>query len=142
MGLLPREQVVQRHPRACVSAPGVNLWASQTNLALCLVTNTDEVTEGEVEQAHAPSPYFEWYVEATPEFVGTRGFGEDPFGVVPFGVDQSEIIDDAPGVYQNSTFGEGSFGVGPFGGVEGWNYSEHPSPIYWADGDGEDGVYP
>lgn len=132
MAILPREQVTQRHPQAAVSAPGVTLWTSQTNLATCDVDVTDEVVEGEVELAHYV-PEIEWDVETRPP-----GFGYGPFGEYPFGW---PMPFDHAGVYQNREYGEGAFGEGPFGGVETDYYVEH-GPTYWGEGDDEDGVYP
>jgi hypothetical protein len=120
MTILPREQVTQRHPRAAVSAPGVLLWSSQTDLALCDVDVVDEVDEGEVELAQESAPYYEWTVVSE---------------------DLWEDVDDHPGVYQFGALGEGVLGGGTLGGVETDWYVEH-GPSYWAEGYDEDGVYP
>jgi hypothetical protein len=120
MTILPREQVIQRHPRAAVSAPGVLLWSSETNLATCDVEVTDEVEFGEVELAHDEPPFFEWYVVSE---------------------DLWDEVDDLTGIYQFGALGEGVLGGGPLGGVELEWYVEH-GPSYWSEGAGEDGVYP
>jgi hypothetical protein len=135
MTILPREQVIQRHPRAAVSAPGVLLWSSQTDLAICDVEVTDEVTDGEVELAQNVAPYMEWHVVGE-----TPGFGYDAFGVEPFG-EPTTGGEEKPGIYQFGALGEGPLGSGPLGGVELEWYVEH-GPSYWSEGNGEDGVYP
>jgi hypothetical protein len=135
MTILPREQVTQRHPRAAVSAPGVLLWASQTDLAICDVDVVDEVDEGEVEVAQDAAPYYEWNV-----VLETYGFGLDAFGEEPFGA-PTTVDAEHPGVYQFSALGEGVLGGGTIGGIETDWYVEH-GPSYWAEGYDEDGVYP
>jgi hypothetical protein len=130
--VLPREQLVQRHPSAAVSAPGVMLWASETDLATCQVALLDIVTPGEVEEAHA-SPEIYWDVEAP-----SPGFGYEPFGEESFGLPNPQ---DRPGVYQNLEFGEERFGYGEFGHVATEQYIQH-GPTYWSEGYDEDGVYP
>lgn len=120
MVILPREQVTQRHPRSAVSAPGVLLWASETNLATCDVDVLDEVDFGEVELAQEAAPYYEWHVVSEDLWDG---------------------VDDHPGVYQFGALGEGTLGGGTLGGVELEWYVEH-GPTYWAEGYDEDGLYP
>lgn len=124
MTILPREQVTQRHPRSAVSAPGVLLWESQTDLAACDVDVVDEVTYGENDILDEVNQHQEWYVQG-----GYYGFGFGALGDEPFG---GVILDDeAPGVYEDAGFGEGGFGDGGYGGVE-LDYAEGWGPLHWS----------
>lgn len=137
MATLPREQLVQRHG-AAVSAPGVLLWHSTTNLTTCEVHNIDLVTEGEVEEAQMAPP--EWFFDVVVEPDHNHAFGLGGFGVHDY--DQQTVFDVPDGIYQNHTYDGTDFGEETFGGRElEWN-AESPYPIYWGEGDGEDGVYP
>ena len=132
MTILPREQLVQRHD-ATVSAPGVVLWHSTTNLTTCEVHNVDLVTEGEVEEAQMAPDSFFWDVVIYPlEDVTYFGYGLGPFGEEPFGSESYEVDGDPYGLYQDPDFVAGHPD----------QYVTH-GPIYWGDGDnGENGVYP
>ena len=85
MPQLPREQLVQRHPRGVVSAHGVTLWESVTDLVNRAVENADEVEDGEV--ALAEIPFFEVGSSSIDrdginrdDWFGRDDFGDDTFG--------------------------------------------------------------
>jgi hypothetical protein len=135
--ILPREQLVQRRP-AIVSAPGVVLWASHTNLTTCQVALLDEVTPGEAEEAQMAPP--SWFFDVVVGPGNNINFGEGEFGVGIF----DDVEPDVPdGIYQNHTYDGTDFGEEPFGGLETEWYADTHGPTYWGEGDnGEDGVYP
>lgn len=123
--VLPREQLVQRHD-ACVSAPGVILWSSTTNLATCEVTLTNEVEEGEVEEAQMAPPEWFWTVAVGIPPGGGQPFGEWDFGEDPFG---AQVLDLDDAIYQDRDDLDNAWFV--------------PDGLsWWGEGNNEDGVYP
>jgi hypothetical protein len=122
MVVVPREFLVQRHD-ACVSAPGVILWSSTTDLATCEVAITNIVELGEVELAQMAPPEWFWDVILVS---GDYGFGEYPFGEYPFGFgDEGREA----GVYQDRDDIDNDWFIPPI-------------PIVWGEGNADDGVYP
>jgi hypothetical protein len=113
MTILPREQVTQRHRNSTVSAPGVTLWMSETDLAICDVEIMDDVTYGEVEQATGPDPYMEWDVETF----------NDPHP-------------DFPGVYRSPEYGQGAYGELTYGFELEYNEGTDGPYTAWVSDDG------
>ena len=123
--ILPREQLVQRRP-AIVSAPGVVLWASHTNLTTCQVALLDEVTPGEVEEAQMAPPEWFWTVAVGIPPGGGQPFGEWDFGEDPFG---AQVLDLDDAIYQDRDNLDNAWFV--------------PDGLsWWGEGNNEDGVYP